>query len=112
MKLEVTILENGIRHAKLTGRMDLQGTNAVHEEFTLKLASGKDPVLIDLSGVDFLASLGLRTLLGTAKSVQQRGGKTVILKPTALVREVLVTAGIDKVIPIHDDFEEGCRTVG
>lgn len=92
--------------------MDVQGTNEVHQEFTLKLASSREPVLIDLSEVDFLASMGLRTLVSTAKAVHQRGAKTAILKPTALVREVLVTAGIDAIIPIHDDFESGCQALG
>lgn len=111
MKLEVGILENGIRHAKLTGRMDLPGTTEVYQEFFLKLANRPEPVLIDLSEVDYLTSMGLRTLVSTAKAVHQRGAKAAILKPTARVREVLITAGIDAIIPIYDEFESGCQAL-
>jgi anti-anti-sigma factor len=108
LKLEIIILENGIKHAKLVGSMDLQGTNLIHHEFTIKLASSTAPVLIEMSEVSFIGSLGMRTLIMTAKAVHQRGGKTAILKPQALVREALVLAGFDKIMPIYDDFQDCC----
>ena len=112
MKLEVTILENGIKHAKLIGSMDLKGVNEIHHEFTIKLATSGVPVLIEMSGVDFIASLGMRTLVMTAKSVHQRGGKTAILKPQAAVREALLMAALHEIMPIHDDFQECCKALG
>jgi len=111
MKLEVTILEDGIKHAKLIGSMDLKGANAIHHEFTIKLASSGAPVLIEMTGVDFIASLGMRTLVMTAKSVHQRGGKTAILNPQSAVREALLTARFDQIMPIHDDFHECCKAL-
>jgi anti-anti-sigma factor len=35
-------------------------------------------VIVDLSGVDFLASMGVRLLLSNAKALGSRGGKMVI----------------------------------
>lgn len=111
MRLEITDLENQIRQAKLIGRMDMKGTQEIDTEFGLKLGSSLLPVLVDLSEVDFLASIGMRTLISTARGVHNRGHKLVLLNPQPLVRESLVAAGFDQLIPMYDDFEAACAAL-
>lgn len=108
MEMQITSLENGIKQVKLTGRMDLKGTNEIDNSFTFGTSSSKTPVLVDMSEVEFLASIGMRTLLSNAKALQRRGSKMVLFKPTPLVREALTTAGFDELIPIIDDFDQAC----
>ena len=62
--------------------------------------------MVDMSAVSFLASIGIRTLLMTAKAVSGRGGKMVILNPDDNVTNVLQMAGIDTLIPICRSLEE------
>ncbi|MGA1474287.1 MAG: STAS domain-containing protein [Prochlorothrix sp.] len=109
MHLEITDLDNQVRQAKLTGRMDMKGTQAIDTEFTLKLGSCRLPVLVDLSGVDFLASIGMRTLVSAARGVENHGHKLVLLNPQPLVKEALVAAGFDQLIPICDDRDSALK---
>lgn len=102
--LEVQDLDNDIKQVKVLGRLDIQGTGSVETTFTAHAAGKKAKVIIDLSGLDFLASIGIRLLLITAKSQAKRGGKVVLLNPKPLVEETLVTAGINLLIPIYNDF--------
>jgi anti-anti-sigma factor len=111
MKFEATNLDNGIKLVKLVGRLDLKGTNEIDNLFTFNTSSGKAPVLVDLSEVDFLASIGMRMLLSNAKALTRRGSKMVLLKPIPLVREALVTAGFDELIPIYDDFDQASEAL-
>jgi anti-anti-sigma factor len=60
-------------------------------------------LLLDMSDVTFLSSLGLRMLFTVAKALDRRGAKTVLLSPQPTVREVLVVAGFDQLMPIHED---------
>jgi anti-anti-sigma factor len=108
MQLEISNLESGIKQAKLIGRLDLKGANEIDNQFSFATSSGKTPVLVDLSEVDFLASIGMRMLISNARALERRGSKMVLLKPTPLVKEALVTAGFDQIIPISDDFDEAC----
>jgi anti-anti-sigma factor len=55
--------------------------------------------------VDFLASIGIRLLTITAKSVASRGGKMVLLNPVPDVRQVLELTGMQSVIPIYSHLE-------
>jgi anti-anti-sigma factor len=57
-------------------------------------------VVVDLSGVPFVASMGMRLLLLVAKTMAVRGGKMALLSPQPEVAAVLRTAGIDSIVPI------------
>jgi len=108
-KLEVHELENNIKQVKIIGRLDIQGTGDIETPFTGHTASKKAKVIVDLSELDFIASIGIRLLITTAKAQANRGGKLVLLNPKPLVKDAIVTSGIDLLIPIYDDFASASK---
>jgi anti-anti-sigma factor len=60
---------------------------------------------VDLSDVEFLASIGIRLLMLSAKSIISRGGRMVLLSPTPEVKSVLEITGIPAIIPIYEGLE-------
>lgn len=105
MKFESTEIGDDLVEVKLQGRLDIQGTDAIDLPFTSLTATRKAGVLVDMSGVEFIASIGIRTLLSNAKALANRGGKMMLYKPVPLVRDVLTTSGVDNLIPIADDYD-------
>jgi len=105
MQIDSESLDGGILKIKLAGRMDVQGAQEIDLKFTGYTANQRS-VIVDLSGVNFLASIGIRTLLLAAKAVNQRGGKIVLLNPDDNVTKVLEMAGIDTMIPISRSLED------
>jgi anti-anti-sigma factor len=105
MELQYNELDNNIRFIKLIGRLDIIGTGEIETKFAGYSAGEKVRVIVDLSEVDFLSSIGIRLLMLTAKSVTSRGGKIVILSPIPDVQNVLEIAGIPSIIPIYSHLE-------
>ena len=105
MELQYSELENGIRLIKLKGRFDIVGTGEIETKFAGYCAGNAVRIVVDLSEVDFLASIGIRLLILTAKSIASRGGKMVLLNPTPEVQDVLEIAGIPAIIPIYSHLE-------
>ena len=101
MELHYSELENNIRSIKLVGDLDIIGVGAIETKFTGYCAGEKPRVLVDLSEVEFLASIGIRLLTINAKSVASRGGRMVLLNPIPDVRSVLDVTGIPAIIPIY-----------
>jgi anti-sigma B factor antagonist len=101
---------DGISIVKLTGRMDAQGTQEIESKFMDQACSQKS-VIVDLQAVDFLASVGIRTLLVVAKAVAKRGGKMVLLNPDPTITRILEVSGVDSFIPVHRTIEEARRAV-
>lgn len=62
-------------------------------------------LVVDLSKVNYLSSIGIPMLINTAKSVASRGGKMALLNPQRNVAEVLDITGIPQIIPVYDDLE-------
>ena len=106
MQVRTETLDSGIIQVQLSGRLDILGAQAIEVQFTALTAIPKGAILVDLAEVTFLASLGMRTLLATAKGTSRRGGGLVLYRPQPLVREVLDTAGISNLIRVHDDLDE------
>src|SRR5215467_14579825 len=102
MNLYVAELDNGITKVSLSGRLDIDGALKIDKEFTA-IAEKKKRVLVDLAGVTFIASLGIRTLITGAKAASNNGGKLVLLNPQPNVERLLRTSYIDTVLPIISD---------
>ena len=105
MDISYTVLDNGIGLIKLVGKLDIFGTGEIETKFAGYCAGDKVRVIVDLSKVDFLASIGIRLLTLTAKSVASRGGRMVLLNPVTEVHDVLEITGIPAIIPIYSQLE-------
>jgi anti-anti-sigma factor len=111
MQIDSETLDNGILKVNLSGRLDVLGAQAIDMKFTALTATQKAHVLVDMSEVSFLASLGMRTLLSSAKALSNRGGHMVLYKPQPNVLDVLETSGISSLIPVCNDLEEAKRVL-
>ena len=103
MKLSTEEIDGGITRIALEGRMDIEGAAAVDLRMNV-IAGSARLLLVDLAGVTFLGSMGLRSLVLPAQAIKRRGGKIVLFAPPPLVEEVLSAANIGAIIPIHHDL--------
>jgi anti-anti-sigma factor len=77
----------------LTGRLDISGAAVVALPLAT-LSSSKNDLAVDMAGVTFISSMGLRHLLSAAKAIRGRGGRFVLLNPTNAVIEIIDAAGL------------------
>ena len=76
------------------------------------VAGTRRNIVIDMVGVDFIASIGIRHLVMAAKAVARGAGKLVLLDPNPMVTEVLVVAGLDQLLPIVRTESEALAAFG
>ena len=110
MEMHIEKLSGDITRVRLIGRMDYAGATGIDAKF-MELAGREKFVLGDLSKVDFLASMGIRTLIMAAKAVKERGGKMVLFNPEMMVAKVLQTSGTDILIPVYYDLPLACKAL-
>jgi anti-anti-sigma factor len=89
----------------LTGKLDIQGADVIAIPLAA-LSGAKKNVVIDMSGVNFIASIGIRHLVSATKTLSRRGGRLVLLKCTAPVFEILQTSGITSLIATATSEDE------
>ena len=105
MEIKFSELNNGISAIKLCGRLDIIGVGEIETKFAGYCSGEGVRVIVDLSEVDYLASIGIRLLVVNAKSIANRQGKMVLLNPNPETMHVLELAGIPAIIPVYPHFE-------
>ena len=95
-----------LRHIVVSGRLDMPGTDSVAAKLEEFVAAPKKGVVVDLSSVKFLASIGIRALIASAKAVQARGGKMVlVVDGSSTVVMSLEATGVDQLIPVFKNAD-------
>lgn len=110
MELRVEDLANGVTVANLSGRMDIDGARFVDMQFNV-LGNSRSKLVVDMSGVNFIASMGLRTLMTCARSVAAKGGRMAIAAPQPNVMKVLDTTGMAELVTISDSVGDAIAAV-
>ncbi|MGE5946123.1 MAG: STAS domain-containing protein [Betaproteobacteria bacterium] len=101
-----------IRLIKISGRLDIPGTGEIEGKFAALAATDTHPVVVDLTEVSFLGSIGIRVLVSNAKAQLQRGGKMVLfVGDNAVVTKTLKMTGIDSLVPMFVDMGEATGAV-
>jgi anti-anti-sigma factor len=94
----------------LEGRLD----TATSADFDFALESHAEKptrLLVDLTGIQYVSSAGLRVFLMLAKKLQKSGGRLVLCNMSGSVREVFDIAGFSKILQIEDDREDGLKAL-
>ena len=110
MGIDTEVTSKGILVIRLHGRMLLKDLHGLESKFET-LISDHQAVIVDLSGLEVLFSMGIRALIVSAQMVERTGGKLVLLAPIPDVLAVLKASGTTKLIPICQDREEAERIV-
>jgi anti-sigma B factor antagonist len=105
MELRVIQADGVLTHVALCGRLDLRGVSEIENRFVFTTTSRRVPVVVDLSEVEFIASLGIGMLVSAAKALTRQGLELVLLAPPGLARETLEIAGVTRVVPTAADME-------
>jgi len=99
MELQIDSTDPQLRRVRLLGRLDSAGGEQIDLRFNAATAAAGLDTIVDLSGVEFIASLGIRILMKAARTLSSKGRKLVLFAPEGLVAETLRDGGIDQLIP-------------
>ena len=93
----------------LSGRLDFQGVEEIAGQFESLLSSiGERRVIVDLTSVMLICSMGIRTLILNAKNVQAQGGEMALVVGggDSIVSQTLNSVGINALLPVFASFSD------
>ena len=94
----------------LEGDVDLQSSPDARKVL-LECVARKKPVLVDLSGVGYIDSSGVASLVESLQTARKGGSTLVLVSVSDGARRVLELARLDKVFTICDTIEDGLAQV-
>jgi anti-sigma B factor antagonist len=98
---------NDVLVIELPARLDANTIAALEANFSDSVMAHKGKVLVDMSGVSFVASLALRMLLTTLKTVQPLSGDLRLAGLQPQIAEIFRKSRFDTLFTIYPDRESG-----
>jgi anti-anti-sigma factor len=106
--MEAQVEEKGdVIVVRVKGRLDAASSPQLEKKIDAIIASGHFKLLLNLSGVDYLSSAGMRLMLSISKKLKHLEGKIVACNLQDEVMEVIKMAGFHQVLEIYPSEEEG-----
>ena len=102
-------LRDNVLILRLPARMDAAAVRELEEPFAQTVANHNGPVLVDVSKVDFAASLALRMLMMNLKDQQGRGHDLRLFGLQPQIADVFRKTRFDTLFSIAEDEESGLQ---
>lgn len=108
--LKTEELSGGITVVHLSGRIDTAGAAAVDLKMRA-IADSRRAVVVDLTQVNFLASMGIRALTLFAQTIAKNGGRVACFGANENVTRVLEISGVTSFLPIQGGLGTAATSV-
>lgn len=96
----------------VTGDLDSKSYLDLESKAAEVIAGGVSKMVLDLSGVHFMGSAGLRAMHGISSKLKNLGseGQLKLAQPSDAVSRVMKTLGFDKFFDIHPSLDEAVKS--
>src|SRR5262245_17114424 len=102
-------IERDIRCIYLIGRLDILGVAQIESTFTTLASTEGKSVIVELSRVELMNSVGLGLLITNANTLADQGKVMVLLKPRPRIKRVIEIASIPELLPIEYDLNAALK---
>ncbi|MFH1914746.1 MAG: STAS domain-containing protein [Pseudomonadota bacterium] len=90
----------------VTGRMDAITAQEFDAQCRQWLAAGDTTIIADLSGLEYISSAGLRSILSAAKQLKGAKGSLAFCNLSGMVEEVFVVSGFAAMFTMHPTLDD------
>jgi anti-anti-sigma factor len=105
MQISFDKAEN-FKKVTLVGRLDTAGVSQIEARFSAGIVPSGQSAILDLTEVEFLASLGVRMLISTARALSAKGGRLVMYGANPAVADTIDAMGFGEIVPLTDSEPE------
>lgn len=91
---------------QVNGRMDAMNAPAFEKDFLQVIDDGEKRVVVDLTGLEYISSAGLRSILSSAKKAKKAGCTMQFCGLRGMVEEVFKVSGLGTMFSVSATVEE------
>ena len=103
--------EGGAAVVSVKGRIDALTAGEFEKSLAELMEGGNCIQVIDFTGLEYISSAGLRSILSTAKQLKAKDGKMIFTGLQGPVKDVFKISGFGSIFKIFDTEEEALRQV-
>lgn len=108
---EYTVTEDDIVVMVISGSIDLAAAPRLRDSLIRLVEEGRHRLVLDLSGVDLIDSIGLGVIVGTVHRLRPHDGSLAVAAPSAQARNVFQITQLVRVVALHDTVDAAVSAV-
>jgi anti-anti-sigma factor len=90
---------------RVQGRLDTISAQEFERKMTGLMDQGESTFIVDMKGLDYISSAGLRSILLVAKQLKPRKGNMAFCSMKPMVAKVFSVSNFSSLFAIHDSLE-------
>jgi|SoiMethySBSTD1v2_1073268.scaffolds.fasta_scaffold26854_2 anti-anti-sigma factor len=110
--MDVTDPRTGIAVVRVAGRLEARAAQELRRRCSDLRDSGRTRILINLSGISFVASSGIGTLLALTEESKEAGGSVQLVSLSHSVAAVVDLLNLTEFLAIFDSESKALETLG
>lgn len=104
MEMKKTVLGVWILF-KLKGRLDANSAPELDKELNSEIEKRLD-IVLDFSELDFISSMGLRSIMLAAKKTYEHNHHVAICGMKGMVKDTIESSGMSGLVDVYDDISK------
>ncbi len=101
LSIEIAPVSGGNQRVSLAGRLDTHTYVDLDQQLAPVLGSTIHSLVLDLAGLEYISSAGVRSIFKARKALAARGGKVVVVNPQPQIQKVF---DVVKAVPLNEIF--------
>jgi anti-anti-sigma factor len=112
-RVSVVRADGELAVVELSGEVDMANVQSARRQLVNAVPEDSRGIVLDLSGLIYLDSAGVRMLFDVSEQLEERGARVAAsIPPDASVRKILAITRLDTLIPVRDSVHEAAEAAG
>ena len=91
---------------KLEGKLDVNLSISVETELEQLVEAGSNKLILELSGVEYLSSSGIRVFISIMRKIKSKDGKLVLACVPDIIKKILKTVELEDLFEVYESVDD------
>ena len=101
LSVQIQPAANGSQRVAIAGRLDTHTYQELDRQLAPVLETMNKSLVLDLAGLEYISSAGVRSIFKARKALAARGGKVLVVNPQPQIQKVF---DVVKAVPMNEIF--------
>ncbi len=99
-----------VKVVSLSGKMDVGLSMTVETELEELVDSGMINLILEISGIEYLSSSGIRVFIAIMRKVKEKNGKIVLAQVPDTIKKILKTVDLEDLFEVYDSVDKALES--
>lgn len=95
-----------VKVVSLVGKLDVNLSVSIEAELEQLVESGSHYLILELSGIEYLSSSGIRVFISIMRKIKDKNGRLVLACVPDIIKKILKTVELEDLFEVYDSVDD------